>query len=1048
MVNTLQEGDNGLVRLDYSDLLSKILKVLQNQQTKKPFSLSEDGKRLLIDIDEIAFQVASSTVANPLGASASSAKSATVNLSRGLKPHFISLVQQIRDCLKQHIEATLPQEEGKNITIEAFIENLATPLKEFEGEAKNIGFKYNFGKKYEKLQKQRLSLQPQTNSSNPLLKFHKATITVEIPVENTRKFDEQIQSSLKKYIELKFSPNQQEDLNYILDDLVEDLRSNNNKLDLYRLKRLMDTEALGKLQREAKIKYLEFLKEHLGERKDVIYLEDLIRRLRLIEEYINEVEKEDGHYEVNYAGINVNYREIFSRAEAFQELPIIPVIAGYLGETRDENQGKQQFIFGLKLKLGGKVHARGGMPVIDYYLNLLDSNSQEHQEELADPSKKESFVRKVLKVALLYYFVFAGIDPSTKGYTPESDLEYDPRATFEEKVLPILKGSDENKKQNILRGIKKGLEQYKASEKIEKLKKLLLNILDKPSSLPTRNYPLHISVKKGILEEDFKEIDDKSTLFKSILSQNTRAALKYISVGNSRADNTSLYFISANIQISEIQYFSTDDSESFSMEYDLRNVYTIPVILVPQEKNCMRIAENILSLDEKSKENSGKSKNLLEFTYNYKRLREQIFTNKVQNSRNINPSQAFVYRVTFALLAYTSLKILFDSSKRRLFIPILRLHLSDKQNPSPEEEFMRSIFLVLSHLLNERHRSNSQGFCIKGSNEFKVRNGLSSLYSILPKQFKFSTSSTEHQLDKLAIIVVSSRESDRSKGNDYKIANLMGEIVGVQRERQENGDRTIRLYMIGTFSDNYGSQDIHSHPDVLIDKVNELYQQGFRHFLYIAKSPYSNTLNMTRTEEDEELYFMSKAVLGKLKGEREDLKIYPVFFDKYYAVKLQSITASSLYIQDIAELETLVKDPSKQSVVFFNLFNGIQVGDEKYYNGVISYATLLNIYEGVLDDKDIRMGLMYDNSLKNELLQFLTLYHFSRYEADSTKYRNINFKLDPYEKLIGDDSVGALSIFKHMAGGVKFNSLAFLTEVRKALNVQPESEVQVESEDT
>ena len=44
--------------------------------------------------------------------------------------------------------------------------------------------------------------------------------------------------------------------------------------------------------------------------------------------------------------------------------------------------------------------------------------------------------------------------------------------------------------------------------------------------------------------------------------------------------------------------------------------------------------------------------------------------------------------------------------------------------------------------------------------------------------------------------------------------------------------------------------------------------------------------------------------------------------------------------------------------------------------------------------------------------------------------------------------MGALSIFKHMSRGVKFNSLAFLTDVRKALNVQPETEVQTESEES
>jgi hypothetical protein len=1016
MVNILQEGDNGLVRVDYSDLLSNILKVLQEQQTKNPFTLSKDGNRLLIDIDEIAFLVASATIVNPLGASASSAKSATVNLSQGLKPHFIKQVQQVRGCLQQQIESMLTTAE-KPINFEEFIKNLATELKEFQfdtkskeykNEAKYISFKYDFAKQHNSLQKRRLCLQSQTASSSPLLKFHKLTITV----ENTGKFDEQLQASLKNFINLKFSVDEQEDLNYILEDLVEDLKS--DKSDLYRLRRLMDKEALGKVQREAKIKYLEFLKDHIGNHKDIIYLEDLIRRVRLIEDYINDISKVVGYYDVNYAGIPLNYRTIFSDANAFDELPIIPLIVGYLGETTEENQGKQQFTFGLKLKLGGKVQARGGKAVIDYNLNLLDPNSKEHQEELKQPFKKEFFVKKVLRVALLYYFVFASIPFSDNEDNPELELEY-LKYSFEKNILSVLQESDESKKQKLLENIKADLERGDANNKIKNLKNLLLKPLQNNTFLQARNYPIHISVKQGILEENFTNINNNSTFFKSVLRENPKAALKYISVGNSSADNTSLCFITANIQISEIHYFSTDDIQSFSMEYDLRNVYSIPVLLAAKEQQSRDIyAKNF----QKQK--------LLVFNYEPLRLRQKIF-NKLESP------QAFVYQVTFALLAYTSLKILLDASKRRLFIPILRLHLTTKEDSSPEEVFMRSTFSVLSHLLNEGHRSNSQGFCIQGSNEYRVRNSLSSLYSILPKTFKFNQPSTNPQVGKLAIIVVSSRECDRAKSSEYKIANLMGEIVGVQRQT----DGSIRLYMIGTFSDNYNSQEIHSHPDVLIDEVNKLYQQGFRHFLYIAKSPYSNTLNMTRTENDEELYFMSKDVIRHLKGQREDLKIYPIFFDKYYAVKLQNTTASSLYIQDVAELETLVKDPSKQAVIFFNLFNGIKVGSEKYYNGVISYATLLNIYEGVLDDKDIREGLIYDTPLKNELLQMLTLYHFSRYEAG---IGNINLKLDPYDNLIGYDSVGALSILKHMTGRVNFNSLAFLTEVRKALNVQPESE--------
>ena len=124
----------------------------------------------------------------------------------------------------------------------------------------------------------------------------------------------------------------------------------------------------------------------------------------------------------------------------------------------------------------------------------------------------------------------------------------------------------------------------------------------------------------------------------------------------------------------------------------------------------------------------------------------------------------------------------------------------------------------------------------------------------------------------------------------------------------------------------------------------------------------------------------------------------------------------------------------EKAIVFFNLFNGITVGkgDDRFYNGVISYSTLLNIFPGVLDDKDIRIGLINDDSsIKNDLLQYLTLFHFSRFEKTS----DISLKIDPYENIIGEESFSKLSVFNHGRGEIGFNSLAFLTEVKKALNI-------------
>ncbi len=257
----------------------------------------------------------------------------------------------------------------------------------------------------------------------------------------------------------------------------------------------------------------------------------------------------------------------------------------------------------------------------------------------------------------------------------------------------------------------------------------------------------------------------------------------------------------------------------------------------------------------------------------------------------------------------------------------------------------------------------------------------------------------------------------------------MGEVVGVRRLE----DGAVQVETLKTFSDNYSVRRLYSEPPILIDQVDNLYQQGYRHFLYIAQAPYSSTLHITQSEEDEGLFFMSPTLIKALKGDHRDIKIYPVFFDKYYVRRREDLKASSFYIQDTRELTSLVKDPSKQAVVFFNLFNGIRVGrgEERFYNGVISYSTLLNIYPDILDDADIYRGLIDDTPLKKELLQYITFFHFSRYEAR----QNISLKLDPYQNIIGDESLGALSLFNHMNGSAEFNSLAFLTQVRKALNV-------------
>ena len=906
--------------------------------------------------------------------------------------------------MREQLESVL----GDNGSIQELVAGLITrDLQSFPTRKPDqLGLAYDFGKRYDNLVKQKLSLEFQRPGGESLLKFHKLTIAV----RKIDEFQDSLRRGLENYIEREVpweSEEDKSDLYSALDRLEIDEFS-----DFYRLQEIVDTETLGKLKKEAKITYLEYLRDNI-ETQDtpgLIYLRDLIRRLRLIEEYIS-ADRPDGHYEVNYAGVTVNYKDAFSRSEALDDLPIIPIVGGYLGENTDRSGGEIQFVFGLKLKLAGKVQGLGGDEVFDYNLDIINPDSKKHQEEIGDSSKQDSFAKRVLRRVFLYFFVFACDDPSAAGYTPSNDLNYDPVAVFDTRILPVLQGNNEAAKKKLFQGIVRGFNKYNVRDKISRLRELLRKFLDRQGFLQTRTYPIQIAVRKGILNPP-GEIDSmiNGAFFKEVLGRNPKECLRYISIGGAHVDEEALCQLPASITIEDIRYFPAEQRETFSWEYDIKGIGALPVAWVPKQDPCWSVYTKNLEHNK-----------LVLFPYDNTRLNDK-------NPNRLQAAQAFVYQFTWVVLALICLNLLLENAPDNLFVPMVRLHEGDDKNPFPVEKFMANLSKGLSHLLNEKCRCSSQGFRVKKLSSFTLGNGLSSLYSVLPKKFRFVEELPT--LDKLAIIIVSSVESDArtgSKNRKSRLSNLLGEVVSVMR--QEDGN--VRLEILKTFSDNYPNWRIYRGAPVLVNTVDNLYREGYRHFLYIAQAPYSNTLHITRSQGDEELYFMSPKLIKELKGERQDIKIYPVFFDKYYVRKLKDPGVRSLYVSNTEQLTSLSSDPQQQAVVFFNLFNGITVGssEERFYNGVVSYATLVNIYEGILDDMDIRRGLLEDTPLKADLLQYLTLFHFSRFEKNS----NISLKLDPYENIIGDDSFGKLSIFNHMRGEIEFNALAFLTEVKKAL---------------
>ncbi|OJJ25081.1 hypothetical protein BI308_13595 [Roseofilum reptotaenium AO1-A] len=994
MVSSFRQADDSLPRVDYGEMLDRIVEAIANQPGL--FRVSDDSERLLVNVEAIAHRIAQQNLDDPILGSDRGIRAATLNSSPSCAAQFPDKIRNIRQALLEQLQSSL---RAKNLETSAFLSSLVQDFSTFQNSQPSLDLSYPFTA-YTGLQKERLQIQ-----SPGSIKFHKLTITVDRTDTLNRNLPEELRRYIQEHLDTE-TDEQQADLEDVLTDLIQDEHKDS---DINLIKRLMDTEVLGQLKKEAKIQYLEYLEQNINADRhpEVVYLQDLIRRLKALNDYIADPQRSDADYEVTYQGTPVNFRQLFSRAEAFDILPVIPIIEGYLGETTDPRRNRRQFIFGLKLKLNGPVQNQGSASAFDYYCSLLDLDREENQAVARSPYG----LQKILKVAFLYFFVFASdCDPEAEGYNHNNELHYDPVSRFEAKILPTLQGDNDEAKVSLLRGIRRGLDKLKAREKVNRLVKLVKHTLTREMVIPPSEHCIHVGVRKTLLETDVDTIFGRQTLFREALKGNPKQCLQYLSVGEATVNPEILCQLPVSIKIEDIRYSETSDRQTFSMSYKLDHLQSFPVLLMPKQGLTDKVHKK-----------------------HYETLQRRklvLFHIDTAQNEQLDDQQAFLYRFTFSLLFYIVVQQLarYLPNRKNLFIPIVRFHLTNKNNSSALEEFILNLSVTVSHLLNEEEiLANFQGFDITSNNIHKTRNGLSSLYSRLPKVFSFDQLEETPQLEKLAIIVVSSRESDAhyQTDKDRHLSNLMGEVVSVTRRE----DARIEINCLSTFSDSYLRSEMFNTPLVLRDKIVELYQRGYRHFVYIAKAPYTSSLNITA--EEDRLFFMSRSLIRCLVENNPDIKIYPMFFDKYYVRSSMSLKPKSLYVQDIRELTQLVDDPSQQSVVFFNLFNGLKVGkkDERFYNGVISYATLLNTYKGILDNEVIYQGLLHEGDLKHDILQYLTLFHFSRYEAMS----KISLKLDPYQNIIGDYSVGKLSLFKHMNGKSDFNSLAFLTEVKKAL---------------
>lgn len=1020
--HTLEENTDPLAKLDYGPLLDSILQAIK---TTKIFKVSPDGNRLLISAYKIAYDIATAVPQplNPL-TQTMGIRAATVNFSS--ETEFYSKIRAIQDELRTQLDTA-----GENQT-KVCVEKLCTELSRFDSKKTTLPFSYPFTTTHT-FRSQRLIIENSSaartrTGTESVIKAHHLNVRF----EGLSQFDEKLSANLKDYIDsIALSHSQDwEELNELLSGISEQEKS-----ELTELKKIVDTASLARLLRDVKIDYLEYLRRECAKTnliqtnlQGLNCLDTLIARLKALSNYINEPDLDDSHYQVSYLGELVNLRTAFSQANAFDMLPIIPEYEGIIGESVDKDRGNKEFNMGLRLKLNGAVSAYNEDSALDYYMTEIDPNSQRHKDQLKDTLKAKNFKSKVLRIACLYYFIFAVDD--TGNIT---DKSYDPIPKFENDVLSRLKPDANTDTQvGLLHNIK-GLilnpTGWQVSRKVEALKSLLKSFLNQRTILPPSSKSVQLCINKKILKKKPAKILNTRNFFvldihqedQSKASAKAKEALAYIEVMPPSVNLQSLTSLAVTFTFDDVRYFTDGKIQDFSMTHDISGIKVMPVVFSPiGQKDGKKTYHPIY-------DKYFAKANIIVIYYKSKELRDIIF-------KNSQSPEARIYRQVFTVLTYLCLNLCREQISEKLFIPILRFHLSDIKDTTEDEVFLNSLSKALAHILRRDCLADAQGFNIKNfgksdsSFKFREQQALSSLYALIPKTFDFK-GGAKPPIKKLAIIVVSSWLSDaiwNEKDKAARVSNIYGEIIEVNPV----SETAVTIKPLKTFSDNQQHYQMYREPTIVSDEITKLYAQGYRDFLYIAKAPYSRSLGITQSESDPDLlFFMSQDVIRYLKQGKPGIKLYPIFMDTYPAITFPPKKVDSFYIPDIEELEKLSLDKSQRTRVFLNLFTGRSVDEKRtFFNSVVCYSTLLNIYDAV-DTRDIMAGLLDKNSpLQQTILQYITLFHFSRYEVN----RNIAFKLNPYSKLIGDDGVGTVSSF-NSTKNVKFNNLAFLTSIRSAL---------------
>lgn len=866
--------------------------------------------------------------------------------------------------------------------------------------------------------KQQISLERNQNYTDEALRMDSAELVL-----NIKDIKDALIENIARYVEERC----------IYDEEKERLLTciRNGELGIDELAKNLSDNMIGKIRAQIGLYYLEFLyaQRKIPESKHMCYVEDYVRRLRCLQKYIDDLNT-TLKYERDVMGEDLC--ALLNLSTAYRCLPYVGIFDDLIYQKIDLE--KKSFKFGGKLKRNGKVTKANNVSVAKYYLSILKGELN-----------KTGAPQKIMADRIGYFCIYSIM------FTDFGNLAFDPIANW----VQEMKRFEVEDAEQVFSSIEHKMEAFfKHENELASAFDCMLEY--KASSIGKLELQKYFVLSVDYMNDQQIREGDVSSLFRSSNGTYGKDFLKYTSIMSADRlldEKKNLFVIPFRVTFHADSMYNCDSENPIVTQftYGYQNIQVLPIVFIPDD-NCDKPQKEIYINWLKEPKHSFPVCIAIPYYCNhtYDELK--------------NPDISVLYRILYPFFLFScinpilgNLQIAKEAAKN-LFIPLMRLHLgvfspTDTFDNDCGDEFIRSICLSIEHLLNDEYVCSTQGIRLeKGNIRNKLGNAKTSMYHRIPKWFSISG-----YHDKTALIHVTSVVADSCSGapeSDIKIL-VCGEVTLFEKDLSY--PKFVRCRFYKSFSYVCEKTEVYQKLLALNDIIYDLYQKGYRKILYIANAPYTSNMSFKK----ENLYFFNEELMKNFLDDRPGLVILPLFYNCFdvHNYTNSKVTKGyycngkhyerTLYIDRTSQLQKLIQVSGEQERMIagvYNLYTGKAIGrkdasnKKNFYRNAVLYSTLYNYYEDFGMNYEISKNLIFDDEGKRVLMELLTIFHYSKYEA----VYGITTKINPFSRLVDEDGILKTGVFSVTLNSYKrkdfrFNLLAFLSDVKKIVDKEVDS---------